>query len=146
MTTAEKLGKTATLYRLDAQIGYVLRRATQRHLAIFAEQIPELTPPQFAVLARLQELGPLSQNRLGRETAMDAATVKGVVDRLLSRGLVLAKADPQDRRRLILDLSVEGRALFDMLARSALAITAETLSPLAPEERRQLLRLLEKIA
>ena len=87
-------------YRLDDQIGYVLRRVTQRHLAIFAAAIPEVTTTQFAVLARLTETGPLSQNQLGRATAMDAATIKGVVDRLARLGLVATTADPVDRRRL----------------------------------------------
>ena len=61
-------------YVLDDQIGYVLRRVTQRHLALFSECIPQVTTVQFAVLARLTEMGPQSQNHLGRATAMDAAT------------------------------------------------------------------------
>ena len=97
-------------YVLDAQIGYVLRRVTQRHLALFSDAIPEVTTTQFAVLARLAELGPQSQNALGRETALDAATIKGVVDRLARQGLVSTFPDPDDRRRLTVDLSEEGRA------------------------------------
>ena len=64
-------------YVLDDQIGYVLRRVTQRHLAIFSETIPGITTTQFAVLARLAQMGPLSQNLLGRETAMDAGRGHG---------------------------------------------------------------------
>ena len=45
-------------YHLDDQIGYILRRVTQRHLSIFAAAIPEVTTTQFAVLARLAEIGP----------------------------------------------------------------------------------------
>ena len=67
-------GMTRAPYVLDDQIGYILRRVTQRHLAIFAQAIPDVTTTQFAVLMRLAELGPQSQNALGRETAMDAAT------------------------------------------------------------------------
>lgn len=85
-------------YALDDQIGYILRRVTQRHLAIFADAIPEVTTTQFAVLARLSQLGPLSQNRLGRETSMDAATIKGVVDRLTKLGLTVTHPDPEDSR------------------------------------------------
>ena len=36
-------GSTPTDYDLDAQVGFLLRRATQRHLALFARQIPTLT-------------------------------------------------------------------------------------------------------
>ena len=64
-------------YRLEEQIGFKLRVANQKHLEIFAHEMPDLTPRQFAVLARLTEDGPLSQNHLGRQVAMDAATTKG---------------------------------------------------------------------
>ena len=133
-------------YRLDAQVGYLLRRATQRHLAIFASRLPSLTPTQFAALARLHELGPLSQNLLGRETAMDASTIKGVIDRLAARGLVATAPDPEDRRRLVVSPTAEGRALFEGVAAEALAISAETLAPLTPAERRQILTLLARLA
>jgi cobyrinic acid a,c-diamide synthase len=73
------VSKSDRPYVLDDQIGFVLRRVTQRHLAIFSDAIPEVTTTQFAALAKLAELGPLSQNHLGRVTAMDAATIKGVV-------------------------------------------------------------------
>ena len=43
--------KRAAEYVLDDQIGYVLRRVTQRHLALFSESIPQVTTTQFAVLA-----------------------------------------------------------------------------------------------
>ena len=133
-------------YVLDDQIGYVLRRVSQRHLALFSEAIPEVTTTQFAVLARLAEKGPQSQNHLGRETAMDAATIKGVVDRLVRQGLVETTADPEDRRRLIVALSEAGTRLFSDRIPTALSISARTLEPLTKEEQRQFLDLLARLA
>ena len=66
-------------YVLDDQVGYKLRLANQRHLEIFADELPELTPTQFSVMVRLHQHGSLSQNHLGREVGMNAATTKGVV-------------------------------------------------------------------
>ena len=132
-------------YRLDDQIGYLLRRVTQRHLAIFAAAVPEVTTTQFAVLARLHEVGPLSQNHLGRATAMDAATIKGVVDRLAKLGHVATAADPDDRRRLTVTLTANGTALFHASAETALRISQETLGPLTPAERAVLLDLLSRL-
>ena len=43
-------------YRLQDQIGFILRKAHQRHVAIFASHIADLTPPQFAALAKLAVL------------------------------------------------------------------------------------------
>lgn len=135
----------AKVYRLDDQIGYVLRRVTQRHLALFAAAIPEVTTTQFAVLARLAEIGPQSQNHLGRETAMDAATIKGVVDRLAKLGLVTTNADPSDRRRLTVSLTEAGGQLFASKVATALAVSAETVSPLTVEEARTLKDLLLRL-
>lgn len=135
----------AKAYRLDDQIGYVLRRVTQRHLSIFAAAIPEVTTTQFAVLARLAEIGPQSQNHLGRETAMDAATIKGVVDRLTKLGFVATSADPGDRRRLTVSLTESGERLFTARVATALAVSAETVAPLTAEEARQLSTLLAKL-
>ena len=71
-------------YRLQEQVGFILRKAHQRHVAIFAAHIGDLTPPQFAALAKLNDVGETSQNQLGALIAMDAATIKGVIDRLKS--------------------------------------------------------------
>ncbi|MCP5088115.1 MAG: MarR family transcriptional regulator [Rhodobacteraceae bacterium] len=134
-----------TDYRLEDQVGFVLRRVNQRHLAIFSHMIPELTPTQFAAMARLVEVGQASQNELGRLTAMDAATVKGVVDRLRKRGFILAGPNPTDSRRISLSVSEEGKALFNRLQSVALRISEKTLTPLSQEERVQFLEYLKKL-
>ena len=56
-----------------------------------AEMIEGLTPTQWAALAKLREVGDCSQNHLGRLTAMDAATIKGVIDRLTGRGFTTVR-------------------------------------------------------
>lgn len=132
-------------YRLQDQIGFVLRKAHQHHVAIFAAHIAELTPPQFAALAKLRDVGETSQNQLGTLIAMDAATVKGVIDRLKARGLVHLTRHEIDKRRLLVSLSTEGRRAVDSLIPHARAITAETLAPLSPKEQTTLMKLLAKI-
>jgi DNA-binding MarR family transcriptional regulator len=133
-------------YRLQEQIGFVLRKAHQRHVAIFASHIADLTPPQFATLAKLADVGETSQNQLGNLVAMDAATVKGVIDRLKARGLVELTKHDVDKRRLLVSLTTEGRETVERLIPAAQQITAETLAPLSPKEAATLLRLLGKIA
>ncbi len=68
-----------------------------------------LTQTQFASLAKLYEVGPCSQNHLGRLVCLDTATIKGVVDRLRRRGLVTAVDDLNDKRRLAVALTKQGR-------------------------------------
>jgi len=60
-------------YVLDEQVGFQLRVAMQRHSSIFtARMIEGLTQTQFAALAKLYEVGPCSQNHLGRLIYLDA--------------------------------------------------------------------------
>lgn len=138
-------GDTAD-YRVDQQIGFFLRQANQRHVSIFSGMMGDrLTTTQWAALSKLRDIQPSSQNQLGRETAMDVATIKGVVDRLVARGLVRTAADPKDGRRLILSLTEEGLATIDRNVEIAGTVTDETLSPLTSGERMMLIELLRKI-
>ncbi len=76
---------------------------------------------------------------------MDAATIKGVVDRLRAKGLVEASRDDADQRRLTLSASAAGMALMHSCTEAALQISDETLGPLDPEERAQFLGLLARL-
>jgi DNA-binding MarR family transcriptional regulator len=144
---AARVTQPADAYRLDEQIGFILRKASQRHAAIFAREIDGgLTPTQFSALVRLHETGDCSQNRLGRLIAVDAATIKGVVERLQARGLVETTPDMQDRRRITVSLNDAGRQQALRAIESARRISELTLEPLDEADRRILLRLLSRIA
>ena len=96
-------------------------------------RIADLTPPQFAALAKLADVGETSQNQLGSLIAMDAATVKGVIDRLKARGLVELTKHDADKRRLLVNLTAEGRETVERLIPLAEQITAETLAAAVAE-------------
>ena len=133
-------------YILDDQVGFLLRVAMQRHTAIFSARMVEgLTQTQFAALAKLYEAGPGSQNHLGRLICLDAATIKGVVDRLAGRGFVTAVNDLKDRRRRAVALTERGRQATEKAMAVAAEITAATLAPLGEDERRDVIKLLKKL-
>ena len=135
-------------YVLEDQAGYLLRRAHQRATAVFLEIVGDsgLTPTQFAALAKLRQSGPLSQNHLGRLTAMDPATIQGVIQRLKARGLVERSADKNDRRRKVLNLTASGRNTVERLRDLAQKANDDILAPLNPGEREVFLRLLKRLA
>jgi DNA-binding MarR family transcriptional regulator len=133
-------------YRLDDQAGFLMRIAMQRHTAIFMSRMIEgLTQPQFAALAKLLEVGPSSQNQLGRLIHLDGATIKGVIDRLIARRFVVTEKDPGDKRRRAIALSESGRRVAEAAVAVAGRITAATLEPLTAEEQRVVVRLLRKL-
>lgn len=138
--------RPGTGYTLEDQIGFLLRRANQRHLGIFNSHMGnELTAQQFAVLAKMHEVGETSQNELGRQTAMDQSTINGVIQRLMKRGLVDKCKSETDRRMLILRLTDAGEALFLSILPEAFEITEETFAPLGERDRKTLVRLLRQI-
>lgn len=134
-------------YIVDQHIGFILRQVSQRHTAIFAASMDaDLTVTQWSLLAKLLEIGPCSQNRLGRLAGMDAPTTKGVIDRLGARGLIETGEDPEDGRRLRVRLTRSGRTLAKRSIAPAEAVSAETLAPLTAAEQRVLLGLLRRLA
>lgn len=140
-----RTSRRADAYQLSDQVGFNLRRAHQRHVAIFAQHVPGLTPTQFAALARLHEFGALSQNRLGRLTAMDSATIKGVVERLAAKGLVSAGPDADDQRLRVVALTDDGRSVFAGVQAQALEASADTLAPISAEEAQIFEAILAKL-
>lgn len=140
--------RAAEEYRLEDQAGHLLRRAHQRHTALFVEMMGaiDLTPTQFAALARIREHGPATQNHLGRMTAMDPATIQGVVRRLVARGLIERRPDPEDRRVMVLSLTPAGERLARRAVARARRITRETLAPLPAGERALFVALLRKLS
>ena len=76
---------------------------------------------------------------------MDAATIKGVVDRLRRIGLIETTDDPDDRRRLTVALTDAGRAMIKAALPNAHEVTARTLAPLSPEDQAALLGLLTRL-
>ena len=142
---AETVGEPR--YRLEDQVGFVLRRVHQRATETFNTVMAgfDITPPQFAALAKLHDLGPTSQNQLGRLVAMDPATMFGVAGRLSKRGLVQQAVAPNDARLVILELTEEGRALIETMKARGLDVSRRTLEPLTAKEAETFLRLLAKM-
>jgi DNA-binding MarR family transcriptional regulator len=140
--------RLASEYRLEDQVGFLLRRAYQRASSNLVERIGahDLTAPQFATLARLYERGALSQNLLGRLVAMEPANIRDVVLRLKKRRLVGTRRDPTDKRLILVDLTSAGVALVEQLLPIEIECTAKTLAPLNSDEKRLLYGLLGRLA
>ncbi|MGH8779398.1 MarR family winged helix-turn-helix transcriptional regulator [Paraburkholderia sp.] len=137
----------ASGYEFSEQIGHLLRRAYQRHLAIFSQTIddPQLTAVQFAVLSANRRLGPSSMSDLGKATAIDGATVRGIIERLQARGLVELQANPDDRRKSVVELTARGRTLLEQTTPTAARISELTMADLNAVERVAVLHLLRKL-
>ena len=135
------------IYVLEEQVGHLLRRAHQRATVVFQEHLGDagLTPLQFAALVKIRDEGKVSQNRLGRLSAMDPATTMGVIRRLDERELIRRDQDPNDRRRTTLRLTAKGLALVEELEVVGFAVSDGILDPLDDAEQETFLRLLKRL-
>src|SRR5262245_41906407 len=97
----------AAKYEREKSVGVLVRRAYQRNMMLFQRWCidPSLTSVQLAALHVLADNGPSSLTAIGRHAAMDPATTSGVIDRLKERGLVRLSPDPNDRRKVIVNLA-----------------------------------------
>jgi MarR family transcriptional regulator, lower aerobic nicotinate degradation pathway regulator len=147
-TRAAAAAPAEPAYRLEDQVGFLLRRAYQRAASNLIERIGpyELTAPQFATLARLYERGTLSQNLLGRLVAMEPANIRDVVLRLKKRRLIVTRRDLEDGRLILVSLTPAGLSLVERLLPIEIECTAKTLAALNANEKRLLYDLLGRVA
>jgi DNA-binding MarR family transcriptional regulator len=99
----------------------------------------------FAVLAGVEQYGPLSQALLGRRLGVNLGDMVAVLKRLEARGLVVRGDDEQDRRRNSIGITEAGKKALISLEGTALAAQDELLKPLSQEERQQLVGLLQTL-
>jgi len=134
-------------YRLEAQVGFLIRRAHQRATAIFNRQFSPsgLSAVQFAALVKVRDEGRVSQNHLGRLVHLDPVTIMGVINRLADRDLIQRTPDTSDKRRTLLSITSIGLKLLEDMQAAGHQVSADTLEPLDEPEKAEFLRLLGKL-
>jgi len=145
--TVNSSPKAPTAYTVEEQVGFLLRRAHQKSSSIFQSVFPDrhLTPLQFTALVKIRDEGSVSQNRLGRLSHMDPATVMGVISRLEARNLIRKSADKTDKRKIELMLTAKGLKLIESLEGAAHQVSVDTLAPLTRSEQKMFLQLLTRL-
>ncbi|WP_114955139.1 MarR family winged helix-turn-helix transcriptional regulator [Sphingosinicella terrae] len=98
---------------LGTQLSFALYGAANRMVRMhkpFLEPLG-LTFPQYLVVLELLDGAPVSVGSLGSRLDMDTGTITPLVKRLEAAGLVTRRRDPKDERRVIVDLTSEGRGM-----------------------------------
>jgi DNA-binding MarR family transcriptional regulator len=100
---------------------------------------------QYALMASLEEFGPLSQTALSERSGLDRSDVVRWVDGLAARGLVQRTRDPRDRRRNTISITREGRRRLQELDAQLDRAQHDLLGTLSDEERKLLILLLGRL-
>ena len=121
----------ATLEAINLEMSWASHRRMEQDLAAF-----NLTAPQYMALRSIESRSEgCTMTALASSSLQVSATMTGIVDRLLERGLVTRDRDPQDRRTLLVGLTPAGRDLLEQVNAQKRASTARLLSSFSKEER-----------
>ena len=135
---------------IHGMAGHLIRRLNQISVSVFQDRLRaagfDLTPVQYACLATLDQKPGIDQATLAGLIAYDRATIGTVLDKLETKGLVIRRTNPRDRRAREMHLTEAGHNLY--LAVTPLVHEIQTLMTggLEPDERAEFLRLAAKLA
>ncbi len=111
---------------------------------LYADQF-QLTIPEWRVLAVLGRYGPMTATDVAGRTAMDKVRVSRAIARLIDAGRIARQVDPNDRRRLTLDMAPAGREVYEKIVPLAQDAEARLLRSVTAGERNALDRLIAKL-
>ncbi len=125
-----------------------LRRIT-RAIDLHSRQLAtryRLTAPQLVCLRELmREGGESTPGQLARTIHLSQATVTGILDRLSARGLVSRERSEEDRRRVIVRLTEDGRTVVRTAPSPLHERFAAALGRLGDEQQARIDEALEQI-
>jgi MarR family transcriptional regulator, organic hydroperoxide resistance regulator len=123
------------------QIGWLGQR---QFMQLLSDDRFDLTVPQFHTLLYLSYCdGECKMSDLARATHQSAASLTGVVDRLLEKHLVARGRLEGDRRQVMVSATERGRELLLAIKSARRAEMHSALTDIPPEEADELLRLLD---
>ena len=119
----------------------LLAEITRRSKASF-----DLSASACAVLAIVDgATEPITPSLIAERAIVSSASATSVLDTLERRELVVRRPHPDDRRKLVIELTDTGRAVIDQFLPGAHTLETRMMSVLTPAERGQLVRLLSKV-
>ena len=127
--------------------GFLIRRLTQIGQAIFFDlcKSESITPLQVGMLTALSMNPWLDQKAIGRELSLDRTTTAEVLKRLVDKGLVETRVNPDDRRSRLSVITTDGLNLINELQESIHRSQELLIEPLSPDDRAVFMKLLAQL-
>lgn len=104
-----------------------------------------ISAPQFGALLLIEANPGISQSAVAEALRFDRSTLVQIIDRLEGRELVVREVSSHDRRSHALRLTDGGVAMLVRLKQDALAHEKDVARELSPQEKDELIRLLQRI-
>ncbi len=100
-----------------------------------SNRLPELSVPQFRMLGFLNRHEGASLSDVADHMGLTLASMSKMMDGLVTRGLVTRQTHAQDRRRVALALTAEGRRTWERAHEATRACMVGWLAALSAPER-----------
>ena len=99
----------------------------------------------FAVLEVLLHKGPLPVNTIGKKVLLTSGSITTAVQRLEAKGWVQRAPDPEDGRKVVIELTTEGRSTIETAFSAHAERLEDFFSPLSEQEKRTFIDLMKKL-
>lgn len=126
--------------RLMTRVKSEMMNALDRELAPFG-----VSAAQYVVLVRLTYGRSESASALCEGVSYDPGAMTRMIDRLEAKGLVRRVRTPSDRRRVLIELTDEGRAICPELIARAVGVLNRFLDGFTQDDVAKLEALLERM-
>lgn len=122
--------------KLQDCINFILTHAQNSVLAYFKRELQHLdvTPIQYAALKCLWEKDGQMPSQLAETLYLDSSTVTGILSRLQDKGLIIRSFNTEDRRKVLVHLTEEGKALEEPANEIIERLDSELTAGLSREE------------
>lgn len=130
-----------------SRVGRLSRHLERARRTAFAASDLELW--EFDVLSALRRAGrpyQLSPKALLQQTLVSSGTMTNRIDRLVDRGLVERRTDPNDGRGILVIMTAPGRERVDAAISTLLSAESELLERLSTPDQERLSGLLRKLS
>ncbi len=140
--------ETAVIDDILDMPGHLIRRVKQLSTALFIEECAEfdMTSVQFAALRMIAGHPGVDATRLSALIAFDRSTIGDVLDRMETKGWIVRKPAPGDRRIKLIELSADGASLLRRVGPAVHRVQERILAPLDPADRSAFIRILQQLA
>ena len=128
---------------LYSTLGATLKTIKHVYLGLFADE--GITEPQVQALEVLSMRGPVLMREMSECMIVSPANITGIVDRLEEKKLVQRTSEKEDRRATIIEITPEGKTLYEKVGKRKGEMIQRSLSTFTKEEKITLNRLLEKL-
>lgn len=124
----------------------------ERLVSVFRARMTEvckslrLTPPQLCALRTLARLERSKMSPLAEELTLSMGAASTLIDRLVTRGLVVRDTDATDRRAVYVSLSPAGQQILEDARLARRELIRQVFENLSPELRAQLMTSLNVLA